>query len=481
MSATAADIPPELFDIILYYVCEYGYRLLDLRSDAYDREPGLPNRKEAVKDVAASSLTCTRWAKICRANLFQNLWIKDYEDLRRFSSLVSNVPSNLFPVSEYVRRVTLVQRIGERPWLYLFQLQPSLFPFKPHASIHLQILDSPNINIPSHQPTHRRLFYGIPITLPMIRHESVHIMNPHFRTPNDLISLLRKFSNRKRIADTTSILFSNITWISQPSFQGNILFSDTLVIAPCYVIASVESPRHIKDEVLGQRRFDGSALPQSDSLCNAEAVWLTYSTLMPDVLTFSRNVKQPWRALMELPLYPSAQRAIVDIGKCLCQNSEVAQIIISSHDVPPIIYKEGDDNFIPICTWSVREHCDRKPDVLFGLFASKSTMDITRGVDCIAVICVNINITGYFAEHELSTIDQDITAYAWDNIAEICAEQKDFDRLELHFSNRRELAHFVEAQRAALAKLDGRIVLLDGRKGIMNEVDFNLTSILWRI
>lgn len=61
------------------------------------------------------------------------------------------------------------------------------------------------------------------------------------------------------------------------------------------------------------------------------------------------------------------------------------------------------EDFIPICTWSVTEHGDRKPDVLFGLFASKSTMDITRGVDCIALICVSI--ISYSFEQELSAED----------------------------------------------------------------------------
>ncbi len=341
MSATAADIPPELFDIILYYVCEYADRLLDLGSDEYGRE--LPNRKDAVKDVAASSLTCVRWAKICRANLFQTLWIKDYEDLRRFSSLVANVPSNLLPVSEYIRSATLVQRIGDRPWLYLSQLQPSLFPFKPHTFIHFQILDSPDVHIRSQQPTHRRLCYGIPITLPMIRPESVHIINPHFRTPHDLISLLRKFSNEKRITSMAHIRFSNITWIAQPSFQDNMLFRGILEIAPCSISTSVESPLHIKDEILSQRRLDGSTLPRSNYLCSVEVAWLTYSICMRDMLPFSRTAIIHASILPRLHL--SAQRAILHIGMWLCQNSGVAQLRISSQHGPTLIYKEDDSEY----------------------------------------------------------------------------------------------------------------------------------------
>ena len=79
--ATGATIPPELFKVILFYVCKHAIGLLDPLL-------AMPNRKEAVRDITVCSLTCLYWARIYREAIFDRISIKSYEDLRAFPSLV---------------------------------------------------------------------------------------------------------------------------------------------------------------------------------------------------------------------------------------------------------------------------------------------------------------------------------------------------------------------------------------------------------
>lgn len=62
-----------------------------------------------------------------------------------------------------------------------------------------------------------------------------------------------------------------------------------------------------------------------------------------------------------------------------------------------------------------------------------------------------------------STRMQDVftpfTAYPLEEIVGICAEQEGFMQLQLTFGSYDDLARFMQAQRAALSKLDGRIRL----------------------
>ncbi|KAI0791548.1 hypothetical protein BC629DRAFT_369065 [Irpex lacteus] len=112
LMATGADIPPELIQRILFDVCEDADKLLDLGTT-------VPNRKEAIKNITACSLTCVYWAHICRWQLFCIVCIKSYEDMRAFLALVVNTPTKFLPISQHMSSATLVQRVGDRPWLHL--------------------------------------------------------------------------------------------------------------------------------------------------------------------------------------------------------------------------------------------------------------------------------------------------------------------------------------------------------------------------
>ncbi|KAI0768367.1 hypothetical protein BC629DRAFT_866223 [Irpex lacteus] len=192
--ATAADLPPELFRRILLDVCEGAEQPLVL-----DLNQELTNRKEAVMAVSACSLTCLYWARICREQLFREVRIKSYKDVRAFSWLVSNTPKRLTPISKYVRWVTLVQRVGERPWIHLLWLQPSLCLLRGGVNIHFEInnedSDTPRDATTPQRSTSRRLFAGLPRTPPSSCYQcnTLMINRPHFVTLQDFTSLLRKF------------------------------------------------------------------------------------------------------------------------------------------------------------------------------------------------------------------------------------------------------------------------------------------------
>lgn len=118
----AADIPPELFNDILDYVCE------DMRNMAMLPHPsGLkPINIEKRRRIAACSLTCFHWARICRRALFRYICIKNREDLLTFQSLIAKTPGRLTSIAEFVWVATLVQRAEDRPRLHTLHMQPSL-------------------------------------------------------------------------------------------------------------------------------------------------------------------------------------------------------------------------------------------------------------------------------------------------------------------------------------------------------------------
>lgn len=302
--AIGADIPPELFRRILFDVCEDAEWLLDLIQT-------VPNRKEAIKNVTACSLTCVYWAHICREKLFCSVWIKSYEDMCAFRLLASNTPTKFTPISEHVSWVTLVQRVGDRPWFHLIQMQPSLFQFWPllhsDVSICYHIEDSPNDATSLQSSTSQRLFASLPRIPPSscLQCADLTFDNPYLVTPHDLASLLQKFSGYD------DLHLTNVIWSAQADFASDLLTRDLLLIPPF---------SHLNVEVYC-------------SAYAAETAWVTFSTglRVRDLSTqastvtsaseydeYDKNKHRP-----TLQVLSSAQRAIFDICKAVCKVSSL--------------------------------------------------------------------------------------------------------------------------------------------------------------
>lgn len=297
--ALAAEIPPELFERILFYICRYAYGLLDL---GYE----VPNRKEAIKEIGACSRTCVYWARACRARIFEIIWLKNYEDMCSFSLLVSKTPRTFTPVSAYVQKVTLLHRIGDRPWLHLCWLQSSRLSLTPGISISYHIVDSRG-DTQTPRSIHLRISSGLPRALPSPFHQcdNLRIENPHFRGLNDLNSLMNKFSYRPGPDNSVLLSLSNISWEVDPHFQNDALTETTLAISSLCCVEITIQP----------------------SLYGAEIAWLAYVAVLRCIQ--HRPPSTTLREGTKLQLLPSVQRTIHDIGKALCQNDNVDKFVFS--------------------------------------------------------------------------------------------------------------------------------------------------------
>lgn len=327
--AIAADIPPELFTDVLFYVCEHAWKLLDLSED-------VPSRKEDIANVAACSCTCTYWAYLCRKQLFRRAWIKNYEDMRAFSSLLLSTPKGLTPVSEYLQYVTLAQRVGDRPWIHLLRLQPSLLSLGQSVDIRFHILNSPSDTgaiDTSGCSISQRLFACLPRTLPSSCLQCDHLIidKPHFATPRDLTSLLDRFLQRDKLE------LIDVTWDAQAHFEGDLFTRDSLWIFPSYAYVTVFGSRY-----------------------TAETAWLAFVTTqrhlsrqrstIPRTSHYSMLDADPVPALQVLP---SALQAIWDMSKFLCECHRVPVLQLVRYEKRLVFYDKIRQSPIHLCNWQI--------------------------------------------------------------------------------------------------------------------------------
>lgn len=295
--ASAADIPAELFEDILFYVCGGS-------SAFWDLSPGLPVWKEAIKTLTACSLTCVYWARICRRTIFSRLRFHNYKDICAFLSLVENTPETFTPASEYVWLAVMVQRVEDRPWLHLLQLRPSLVQNMLHAFVDFTFIDSatPNEDNQARRPVHLRLFSGLPRSLPSSCHrcDSFTVCNPRFRDASDLISLLNKFSARRPRSYGLQLTLDKVSWDDTTllGFQNGLTISEPLATPFRYAHVVV-----------------------TNSTNSAETAWLAYSSqaTLPHQVPFGTSTTSMGNDVLPLQLQPTAQRVALEIGKIVCQ------------------------------------------------------------------------------------------------------------------------------------------------------------------
>ncbi|KAI0798465.1 hypothetical protein BC629DRAFT_1438918 [Irpex lacteus] len=375
---TGADIPPELFRRILFDVCEDADSLLNTVDEEViiHLNPGIQvlKRKEAIKNITACSLTCVYWASICRERLFEKVWIKHSEDMRAFSSLVASTPKRLQPIASHVFSVTLLQRVGDRPWVHLLHMQPSLFSLRRDVRVYFHIEDPfgydlrAAIIIPQ-RSSHQRLFAAVPRTPPSscLQCKGLTINNTHFATPHNLTSLLGSF------VQWDSVELSHITWDAGARFESNsdLLIRDALEVFPSFITITPGS----------------LSLPPSVAIRgNPSSLYLQTA-----VNSGARKVNQSYEFFHRLNVPVLYLNHYINIGY-------------------PILYK-----------------------------------DVSSALSVGAM--------------------QYIMVYPWEHIAELCAAQEGFMRLQLEFDCHDRLLQFMEARRINLKKLDGRIALFYRAEG----------------
>ncbi|KAI0798626.1 hypothetical protein BC629DRAFT_236212 [Irpex lacteus] len=383
---------------------------------------------------------------MCRWRLFRSVWIKDYEDMRAFSSLVAHTPERFEPITAYVQNATLVQRVGERSWIHLLWMQPSLFLFEDDILISLHIEETSSDATAPRPSTCQRLFAGLPRTPPSscLRSDYLTLTKPHFVTPRDLTSLVGKFK------PAVPVLLTGVTWDAQARFDSDLLTTDPLRILPSESHVAVTSSRY-----------------------TAETAWLVFVGAQR-YLSLTRSIGRLNGSLRASDLtrqvLPSAQRTILVLGKLLCgyQGHKMSFLTLDPHNnanTYTIFHQENDINLIKICTMSAGEDVPERPysggtsSIQFTFYSSQLPPDFSQvmTVDSFCVISVEIDIQKPPEEGTSSTGMQYVMACPWEEIVDICAAQEGFIRLQLGFGSHAHLAEFMEAKRTTLGKLDSHI------------------------
>lgn len=186
MPATAADLPPELFPLILTYVCTD-----DRGRDAY--------RGDWVRDTMACSLVCRFWANTSRRALFdgRTVRVKSLAEFLTLDSFVDNGSTHLVPLSELISGLRIVQTWDSAAWCYRV-CNSRLFKLSTVRSIlevpfYALTLQGP---IPANLPraAYRSLHWSLPRSLPdFYLPLSVHLRDVHFPRLSDLDALLGHF------------------------------------------------------------------------------------------------------------------------------------------------------------------------------------------------------------------------------------------------------------------------------------------------
>lgn len=221
MVATAADLPPELFPIIIGYVTDaaQGRHFLSLEG--------------TKKHLAACSLTCLWWAQQCRPHMFQYLTLRSADDICVLRSLLASRTGRLPSIQGFIGTIQLEQSMVGPAWMYRAFLDPFLSTKRKYLTI---IRPTPTKRTSPHasassshagEPTpacNSVLFSEVPRTLPLSlrRCRGVSLKNLYFDTLQDVLNLLKE-----TVIDTT-ITFEGVTWgrtagLSHQSSMGLVI------------------------------------------------------------------------------------------------------------------------------------------------------------------------------------------------------------------------------------------------------------------
>lgn len=225
--------------------------------------------------------------------------------MRSFSSLVASTPQRFKPISDHVLHAIFEQRVGDRVWIHLPRMQPSLFQFQEDVQISVAITDSDSSNedVAPQWSTHRRLFAGLPRIPPTVclRCESLFINSARFITTQDLIALLgRLISPGTNVPRIISV--KNVTWNAQTRVDRGLLTGQPLEKRP-------GEYRSFWVEVTGSRYI-------------AETAWLCFVTclrcisqrsMLPNSPCGLKKISTVWR------ISSAAQRTVLAICTLLSQ------------------------------------------------------------------------------------------------------------------------------------------------------------------
>lgn len=194
MVATAADVPPELFDRILDYL---------IQAVILARMP--VNRTEERRTLSRCSLVCRYWSSRCRPRIFALITLRSREDLETLLSCSDTV-------RWYLMELTLEDTEPCIPWTHLVyaKLRIGKFPAAMNMSHKLD-----GACTPTSVQSLRSLHPSLPRRTPNLIRDRfpLFIHNYRLRTFTDIIHLIRKlWVTRYWVVD-----FKNVSWIAEQS------------------------------------------------------------------------------------------------------------------------------------------------------------------------------------------------------------------------------------------------------------------------
>lgn len=199
---TAADIPPELFDLILYFLMLQT----NVRTDGEERLQVVDVSK---REMCNCGLTCRYWADICLSKAFQYAKIASREELLELAVLVQS-PHSYF--RRYLTVVDLVQVDSKLPWIH--HAAPLVGALALEIVEELQYtltLEGPGLS-KLHPGAIRSVHQGVPRGIPpaMSPFDRLYLSNVHLDSFNDLLRLVGE------LPVLTQLILDRISWTELP-------------------------------------------------------------------------------------------------------------------------------------------------------------------------------------------------------------------------------------------------------------------------
>ncbi|KIP10763.1 hypothetical protein PHLGIDRAFT_493501 [Phlebiopsis gigantea 11061_1 CR5-6] len=193
MFATAADVPPELFDYFLDHLT---------RSSAPVHDPEKNRKRRQV--LSRCALVCRFWASRCEPMLFHTLTLRSLDDIHTLLSL---------PAARrlHIRDLFMEQTEPCVPWTHLVYASAKAGEFIPNVHL-FHKLDG--ACTPTSVQTLRSLHQSLPRRTPNLFEDNFPIQIHNYRLEEfyDLTQFVRKLWG----ALHWQLRFSNVSWIKQP-------------------------------------------------------------------------------------------------------------------------------------------------------------------------------------------------------------------------------------------------------------------------
>lgn len=186
--SSAANLPPELFPLILQHLAhdhwEHGY-----------------SRGKIKHHLFAVSLTCRFWAEKCRPHLFRSLSFRTRTHLYEFSDLLDQAGKNLqnvAPLTTHLQALVFIPCEGDPPWIHL--VSPTLRRKIPdRVTIYLGLAATGFV--PKTGRTVRSIHHSLPRSLPTSysQFHSLYLSDVYFRDVVDFVRLISEVRTLRQL------------------------------------------------------------------------------------------------------------------------------------------------------------------------------------------------------------------------------------------------------------------------------------------